>query len=267
MSDSTRPPVTADGTDHPLKRLREFTEARIGLGRYGAGLPTAASLDFAEAHARARDAVHSNFEAQAVAVTLEEAGYETIAVESRAQDRATYLRRPDLGRTLSDRSRDRLAAIPGGTFDLVVVVADGLSATAVNAHGAAVATGLLAALPGDWNVAPVVVATGARVALSDPIGEALDAKIALILIGERPGLSAANSLGAYLTFGPGPGRSDADRNCVSNIRPGGLRPEIAGQKLAGLIVRAAELGLSGTRLKDDADDRIAADASGPQLTG
>lgn len=267
MSDATKPPVTTDGADHPLKRLRDFTEARIGLGRRGAGLPTAAHLDFAEAHAKARDAVHSRFEAEAVATALEDAGFASIAVESQAGDRATYLRRPDLGRRLSENSRERLAAIPRQQFDLVVVVADGLSATAVNAHGAAVAIGLLAALPEGWNVAPVVVATGARVALSDPIGEALDAKIALMLIGERPGLSAANSLGAYLTFGPGAGRSDADRNCVSNIRPGGLRPETAGAKIAGLIVRAAELGLSGTRLKDDADDRIATDEASPQLPG
>ncbi|NDW06184.1 ethanolamine ammonia-lyase subunit EutC [Jiella pacifica] len=265
--DTPKTPAPSVGADHPLERLRQFTEARIGLGRHGAGLPTAAHLDFAEAHAKARDAVHSEFQAGALAKTLEEAGFDTVAIESQASDRATYLRRPDLGRRLSEGSRQKLEATSGGPFDLVVVLADGLSATAVNAHGAAVATGLLAALPEGWTVAPVVIASGARVALSDPIGEALDAKIALILIGERPGLSAANSLGAYLTFRPGPGRSDADRNCVSNIRPGGLRPEIAGEKLAGLIVRAAELGLSGTRLKDDADDRIAADAASPQLPG
>ncbi len=256
-----------ESTDHPLKRLHDFTEARIGLGRHGAGLPTAAHLDFAEAHAKARDAVHSTFEAEALAATLKEAGVDTIAAASQAQDRATYLRRPDLGRRLSEDSRERLQAIPGRPFDFALVVADGLSATAVNAHGATVALGLLAALPKDWSVAPVVVATGARVALSDPIGEALDARIVMILIGERPGLSAANSLGAYLTFAPKTGRSDADRNCVSNIRPGGLRPEIAGEKLAGLIVRASELGLSGTRLKDDADDRIAGDGASPQLPG
>lgn len=267
MSDATTPPMPVDGTDHPLKRLRAFTEARIGLGRRGAGLPTAAHLDFAEAHAKARDAVHSSFATEAIAAALEDAGFATIAADSRAGDRATYLKRPDLGRLLADASRQALAAAPGGPFDVALVVADGLSATAVNAHGATVATGILAALPDDWRIAPVVIASGARVALSDPIGEALRAKIVLMLIGERPGLSAANSLGAYLTFGPGPGRSDADRNCVSNIRPGGLRPEIAGAKLAGLVVRAAELGLSGTRLKDDADDRIAEGEARPQLPG
>ncbi|MCE7030365.1 ethanolamine ammonia-lyase subunit EutC [Jiella avicenniae] len=257
--DEPRDPSFApvERSDHPLKRLSKFTEARIGLGRRGAGLPTAARLDFAEAHAKARDAVHSEFRAEAIARTLADAGFETLAVESRAQDRATYLRRPDLGRRLAEASREKLRAAAGPRFDLVVVVGDGLSATAVNAHGAEVAGGLLSALPKEWTLAPVVVATGARVALSDPIGEALGAKIALMLIGERPGLSAANSLGAYLTFGPKTGRSDADRNCVSNIRPGGLSPQIAGEKLAGLVLRAAELGLSGTRLKDDADDRPA----------
>lgn len=258
-SDEPREPSTdaLQRTDHPLKRLRDFTEARIGLGRRGAGLPTAARLDFAEAHAKARDAVHSEFQADAIAKALADAGFDSIAAQSEAGDRATYLRRPDLGRRLSEASRQQLQAMSGGPFDLVVILADGLSATAVNAHGAEVAIGLLAALPQDWRIAPVVVATGGRVALSDPIGEALGARIALILIGERPGLSAANSLGAYLTFGPKPGRSDADRNCVSNIRPGGLAPKIAGEKLAGLVARAAELGLSGTRLKDDADDRPA----------
>ncbi|MBO0661884.1 ethanolamine ammonia-lyase subunit EutC [Jiella sp. MQZ9-1] len=254
MSDKIE--IAGPDDQHPLSRLRAFTEARIGLGRHGAGLPTRAHLDFAEAHARARDAVHSDFQAEAIAATLESAGFTAIGAASEAGDRATYLRRPDLGRRLSQRSVADLASRAEMPFDLVVVVADGLSATAVNAHGAAVAMGVLNAVPKSWRVAPVVVARGARVALSDPIGAALRAKIALMLIGERPGLSAANSLGAYLTFAPKPGRSDADRNCVSNIRPGGLRPEIAGDKLAGLIIRAAELGLSGTKLKDDADDRL-----------
>ncbi|TFF17657.1 ethanolamine ammonia-lyase subunit EutC [Jiella endophytica] len=264
--ETSKLPVFVTGRDeHPLKRLRDFTEARIGLGRRGAGLPTAAHLDFAEAHAKARDAVHSEFQADAIGAALREAGRANIPAESQAGDRATYLRRPDLGRRLAETSRKSLKAVEGGPFDLVVIVADGLSATAVNAHGAKVAAGLLGALPKDWRIAPVVVASGARVALSDPIGEALGAKIALMLIGERPGLSAANSLGAYLTFAPKPGRSDADRNCVSNIRPGGLKPEIAGEKLAGLVVRAAELGLSGTRLKDDADDRLGSDGETPRL--
>ncbi|MCB8838749.1 ethanolamine ammonia-lyase subunit EutC [Aurantimonas sp. VKM B-3413] len=263
-SEDAKPPV-APAPDHPLKRLRAFTEARIGLGRHGAGLPTSAHLDFAEAHARARDAVHAGFDIEGIESALTSAGFGTLRVSSEAQDRATYLRRPDLGRRLAGASRERLAAEPGeGGFDLVLVIADGLSATAVNTYGAATAAAILGHLPRQWRVAPIILATGARVALSDPIGEALGAKIALMLVGERPGLSAADSLGAYLTFGPRPGRTDADRNCVSNIRRGGLRPEAAAQKIAGLLLRSCELGISGTGLKDDTEDRLA-DADRPAI--
>ena len=245
---------------HPLARLKAHTDARIALGRSGAGLPTAAHLDFAEAHARARDAVHAEFAADAIAAELTAAGHATLSVASQAGDRATYLRRPDLGRRLSDVSRATLEeARAGEGLDLVLIVADGLSATAVNAYGALVANAIAKALPKSWRLAPVVVATGARVALSDPIGEALGARIALMLVGERPGLSAADSLGAYLTFGPRPGRSDADRNCVSNIRKGGIAPQAAARKLAGLLQRSRDLGLSGTALKDDVEDLIAED--------
>ncbi|MEX6505673.1 ethanolamine ammonia-lyase subunit EutC [Jiella sp. M17.18] len=258
MGEDAKPPA-APAPDHPLKRLRAFTEARIGLGRHGAGLPTAAHLDFAEAHARARDAVHAAFDAEAIAADLRAAGHRLLRVQSQAGDRASYLRRPDLGRRLADGSREQLLTAAGeGPFDLVLIVADGLSATAVNTYAAETAKLILDRLPADWRIAPVVLAHGARVALSDPIGEALSARIALMLVGERPGLSAADSLGAYLTFGPKPGRSDAERNCVSNIRSGGFRPDAAAEKIAGLLLRARDLGLSGTRLKDDADDRIAA---------
>ena len=254
----------ADGLSrpgHPLARLRDRTDARIALGRRGAGLPTAAHLDFAEAHAKARDAVHAAFDADAVEAALRSTGHATVRVASQAPDRATYLRRPDLGRRLSDASRAALAEA-ADAFDLVLIVADGLSAYAVNAYGADVAAATLDHLPRDWRIAPVVLASEARVALSDPVGEALGARIALMLVGERPGLSAADSLGAYLTFAPRPGRSDAERNCVSNIRRGGLAPEAAATKLAALAVRSRDLGLSGVRLKDDAEDRIAAPETG-----
>ena len=257
----------ADGAPHPLARLRTHTDARIALGRAGAGLPTAAHLDFAEAHARARDAVHAEFQADAIAAAIHAAGHPTLQVASQAIDRAMYLRRPDLGRTLSNASRSILeSAVEGDRFDLVLIVADGLSATAVNTYGADLANAVADALPRGWRLAPVVVAMGARVALSDPIGAALGARMALMLVGERPGLSAADSLGAYLTFDPKPGRSDADRNCVSNIRIGGLKPENAVKKLLGLLIRSRDLGLSGTRLKDDGDDRIAGDDP-PRIAG
>lgn len=245
-------PLTPATNVHPIAALRRYTEARIGLGRHGAGLPTAAHLDFAEAHARARDAVHASFEADAIASVLDEAGIATITAASDAPDRATYLRRPDLGRRLSDASRASLAALsPERPPELAIVIGDGLSARAVNTYAAETALGVLKLLPGEWSVAPVILASGARVALSDPIGEALSAALVLMLIGERPGLSTADSLGAYLTFGPRIGKTDADRNCVSNIRAGGLAPSLAAAKLAGLLTRARALGLSGVRLKDD----------------
>lgn len=240
---------------HPLAVLRRYTDARIGLGRHGAGLPTAAHLDFAEAHAKARDAVHAPFEADALAARLRQAGLAALRVASEAPDRAAYLRRPDLGRRLGEASRAALAehAAAAGEPppDLVLIIGDGLSARAVNSYGAETVLAVVKALPGAWRIAPVVLAAGARVALSDPIGEALGARLVLMLIGERPGLSAADSLGAYLTYGPRTGRTDADRNCVSNIRAGGLAPAPAAAKLAGLLVRARALGFSGVRLKDD----------------
>lgn len=244
---------------HPLARLRRHTDARIALGRFGAGLPTAAHLDFAEAHAAARDAVHAEFDMAGVGAALGAAGHPSLRVASEASDRPAYLRRPDLGRLLAPESAALLRQTPG-PHDLVLIIADGLSAFAANSYGAAVAAGILERLPDGWTVAPVVIASHARVALSDPIGEALGARMALMLVGERPGLSAADSLGAYLTFGPRPGRSDADRNCVSNIRDRGLNPSAAVEKLVDLIRRSHELGLSGVGLKDDGDDRLA-DAS------
>ncbi|MBC8129001.1 MAG: ethanolamine ammonia-lyase subunit EutC [Rhizobiaceae bacterium] len=238
---------------HPIAALRRYTEARIGLGRYGSGLPTAAHLDFAEAHARARDAVHAAFEADAIAAHLQTAGRPCVHVASEAGDRATYLRRPDLGRRLSAAARAELAALVSGFEppDLAIVIGDGLSARAVNTYAGESALSILKLLPQAWHVAPIVLASGARVALSDPIGEVLGARLVLMLIGERPGLSAADSLGAYLTFAPRSGKTDADRNCVSNIRAGGLAPQLAAAKIAGLLTRARALGLSGVGLKDD----------------
>lgn len=254
------------GEAHPLARLKRHTDARIALGRAGAGLPTAAHLDFAEAHAKARDAVHAEFDADRIASELETAGFGSVRVTSRAGDRVDYLKRPDLGRRLSVKSKTVLEDARGGApspavgengcFDLALIVADGLSARAVNAYAVEVAILIAEHLAGGWRIAPVVIACGARVALSDPIGETLGARIALILIGERPGLTAADSLGAYLTFEPKPGRSDAQRNCVSNIRKGGLRPREAARKLAGLLRRSRELQLSGTKLKDDVEHRL-----------
>ena len=230
----------------PLARLRAMTSARVALGRRGAGLPTAPLLAFERDHAFARDAVHAPFDLSRVAAALEPRP--TIAVASQAPDRAAYLRRPDLGRRLDGESADRLAR---GDWDLAIVVGDGLSAPAVHAHAAPVASRLIERLP-DWRAAPIVLARLARVALGDEIGARLGARIVVVLIGERPGLSAADSLGAYLTWRPAVGRLDSERNCVSNIRPPeGLGYEAAADTLAWLIRAAGRLGLTGVGLKDE----------------
>lgn len=234
-----------DLTRDPWARFRTATRARIGLGRAGDALPTKPLLDFQLAHARARDAVHGVVDFDALADAL---GRETIAVHSAAADRAIYLRRPDLGRRLDSSSRDLLIQ---GEWDAVFVIADGLSAAAVTDHAATLVEAALARLPG-WRIAPVVLARQARVALGDEVGELLGAALAVVLIGERPGLSVANSLGAYLTWGPRVGRKDSERNCISNIHADGLGYQAAADRLAGLMAEARRLKLSGINLKEDA---------------
>lgn len=241
-------------TPNPWQGLRRFTSARIGLGRAGDSLPTEALLAFQLDHARARDAVHLPFEAAAVGAQIAAAGHEVIDVHSDAENRAVYLRRPDLGRRLSARSRWLLErrAEGGEGYDVVFVVADGLSALATHRHAAPLLLATAAALGGlGWRVAPIVVASQARVALADEVGELLRAEQAAILIGERPGLSVADSLGVYLTYGPRLGRSDAERNCISNIHAQGLSYEAAQATLIYLMSAARRLRLSGVELKDN----------------
>lgn len=231
----------------PWGRLRQATPARIGLGRVGDAPPVSAMLDFQLAHARARDAVHTPLDVAALKAALD--GLPQATVRSRAPDRATYLRRPDLGRSLDPECLEQL---PAGDWDLVLVLADGLSARAVQQHAPSLVRALLPKLPG-WKVAPVVIATQGRVALGDEIGGALGAKLCAVLVGERPGLSVADSLGVYLTYEPRPGRRDSERNCISNIHPaGGLSPEAAAAKLAWLMTEARHRRLTGVDLKDDA---------------
>jgi ethanolamine ammonia-lyase small subunit len=234
-----KPPALRD-------RLRALTQARLLLGRAGQGLPTRALLDFQLDHGRARDAVHTAFEPERVAAAID---WPALTVSSRAGDRSEYLTRPDLGRLLSDGDATRLT--PAGD-ELAIVIADGLSATAVHAHAAPLLTALLARL-GDWRIAPVVLARQGRVALGDAIGEALKVEAVLVLIGERPGLSASDSLGAYLTWAPRTGRQDSERNCVSNIRPPhGLGYGAAADALTNLLVAARRLQLTGVALKPGA---------------
>lgn len=237
--------------DDPWARLARLTPARIGLGRAGTGLPTIEVLRFGLAHAQARDAVHTPMDRAEVAAGIEALGFATLALSSAALDRATYLRRPDLGRALSDESRTRLADTPAEPVDLAIVVADGLSARAVH-EGAA---GFLAAFKphigrAGWSLAPIVVATQGRVALGDGIGAALKARAVVVLIGERPGLSSPDSLGVYLTLDPRIGRSDAERNCISNVRPAGLSHDLAAFRLDWLLREAFLRGITGVNLKD-----------------
>ena len=239
--------------DDPWAVLRAATRARVALGRAGDALPTVRELEFRAAHAAARDAVHQPLDPAVVRAALDSAldgtaprGRELLEVRSAAPDRATYLQRPDLGRQLAEGT-----SLPRADADLAVLVADGLSPRAVHEHAAGLVTALLERLPG-WTVAPLVLAHQARVALGDAVGEALGARAVVVLIGERPGLSSADSLGVYLTWDPRPGRADSERNCVSNVRPPhGLSYAQAADTVAALLGAARELGASGVVLKDE----------------
>lgn len=244
--------------------LRRFTTARVALGRAGHALPTAAHLDFQEAHARARDAVWSALDTAGLAAELAPLGLPVRQVTSEAPDRRGYLLRPDLGRRLAEADRAALAqAARPGCFALVV--ADGLCASGVQAQAAAVLAHLVPGLrDAGWDLAPVVVATQARVALGDDIGESLGAACGAVLIGERPGLSAVDSLGIYLTWAPRRGRTDAERNCISNVRPAGLAPAEAARKLLWLVAAARRLGGTGVALKDEQPAALPA-AAAPAL--
>lgn len=258
------PPILPD--DDPWMALRRYTHARIALGRAGNGLPTRAQLAFELAHAQARDAVHAPLDAQSLEAALHDAGFATLQVHSAASDRADYLRRPDLGRRLdaySAASLDEHARQQDGRPDLLFVVADGLSSHAVARHALPVLTRVRAQLP-ELRLGPVVIAQQARVALGDDIGERLQARLVAVMLGERPGLSSPDSLGIYITHAPRRGCNDAQRNCISNVRPQGLAYESAAFKLGYLVSRALALGLTGVALKDDSD-RLGHPAAGGTL--
>lgn len=253
MVDETLP--SAD----PWQALRRYTNARIALGRAGDSLPTAPLLAFQYDHARARDAVHLPFDAEGVAAAAGAARLPVLIVHSAAPDRPAYLKRPDLGRRLSDNARTVLSAHTppdDETYDAVLVIADGLSALAVHRHAAPLVIHIAEALQGlGWRLAPIVVVRQGRVAIADEIGSLLRARQAAILIGERPGLSVADSLGIYLTYDPRPGRTDAERNCISNIHVHGQSYAAATQTLIYLMSEARRLKLSGVALKDERAER------------
>jgi ethanolamine ammonia-lyase small subunit len=227
--------------------LRRFTPARVALGRVGAGLPTAAHLAFQADHAAARDAVHAELDVATLQAELTGFGLASTSVRSACPDRPTYLRRPDLGRQLDPADRKALAASPAP--GLAFVVCDGLSATAVQRHAAPL---LALIVPRLEPAGSIVIAGQGRVALGDAIGEALGAAAVVVLIGERPGLSAPDSLSVYLTWAPRRGRADAERNCLSNIRPEGLPLAEAARKLAWLVGEMRRRRLTGVALKDEA---------------
>ncbi len=234
----------------PWADLRRHTPARIGLGRSGVALPTNEVLRLAAAHAQARDAVQVALDEAALEAQLRTQGWRCVTVSSRCASRGEYLRRPDLGRRLSPADAVRLQDLAAGSVDLAIVVGDGLSALAVQRHAPPLLAALHHALGDKLTAAPLVIATQARVALADEIGALLHARVALILLGERPGLSSPDSLGAYLTHAPALGRVDAERNCVSNIRPEGLPPERAAERIVWLLRESLRRGVSGVALKD-----------------
>jgi ethanolamine ammonia-lyase small subunit len=235
-----------------LPDLKQMTEARVQLGRFGAGVPTRAAQSFLLDHARARQAVWSEVDWKLLASHLIDLGLELAEVQSEAGDREIYVRRPDLGRRLSKAAAEQLSQRRSGA-DVVIVIADGLSASAIDAHAAPLVRAIVARLTARrLSIAPLILASQARVALADPIGQALKARVSIILIGERPGLSSADSLGVYMTFDPKPGTPDSRRNCISNIRKGGLGIERAADIVLGLVTAMLATEISGVELKPGA---------------
>jgi ethanolamine ammonia-lyase small subunit len=239
----------------PWIDLRNHTAARIALGRAGGSLPTREVLSFAADHAAARDAVHAALDVDALEADVKRLGLDCIRLASKATgDRALYLQRPDLGRQLDDKSRAVLAGLasPAGSVDLALIVSDGLSAPAAQRQVPPLLETLLPLLrDAGLRLSPVFMVRDARVALQDEIGQLVGAEAALILLGERPGLGTPDSLGAYLVFAPKPGRTDAQRNCVSNIHPRGLSFAAAAGTLHYLVTESLRRRLSGIALKDE----------------
>jgi len=248
------PSVTAN----PWQSLRRFTAARIALGRAGVSLPTAPQLAFQLAHAQARDAVHLALDVEALQRQLVDAGIagaqQCQVLDSAAGDRLTYLQRPDLGRRLSDLSREQLSdgADQEPIHDLAFVIADGLSSLAIARNAAPFLAALQRRMAArQWSLAPLSIVRQARVAIGDEVGSLLRAKLVVVLIGERPGLSSPDSMGLYLSWMPRVGMHDAQRNCISNVRPQGLGYEDAAAKLDYLLAEAHRRALTGVALKDE----------------
>lgn len=273
--------------DNPWRVLEAFTDARIGLGRVGGSLPTNEHLAFQLAHAQARDAVHLPLDVDRLIEQLQQPNRsdnaEPLVLDSQAVDRVTYLQRPDLGRRLHSSSQQAIQtfnqdytskSVDKQAFDLAIVLVDGLSSQAVQSHAAPFITQLKQALVEDsakhnreWHLAPFTIVKQGRVAIGDEIGQLLGAKVVLVLIGERPGLSSPDSLGLYLTWGPKVGLTDAARNCISNIRPAGLDVTQAANRTMYLLQESRRRQISGVQLKDRTvnQQRVADTSSKPFL--
>lgn len=252
MTEDNRPVAGGD----PWGKLRRYTPARIALGHSGTSLPTKPHLEFQLAHARARDAVHHPLDIPALTDRLRSFGHDPIVLKSRAENRPTYLQRPDKGRRLAEGSIETLKSVPKPEtpYDVAFVICDGLSALAIEENAVKFLEAMLPSLAKDaWNIAPLCVVKEGRVAIGDEIGEMLNAGLVAVLIGERPGLSSPDSMGLYMTLNPRVGLTDESRNCISNVRPAGLSYEGASYKLNYLMTEARRRGVSGVTLKDDAE--------------
>jgi ethanolamine ammonia-lyase small subunit len=255
MADPRPPAIAAAAADDATwEGLRRLTAARIGLERSGASLATGAMLELRLAHARARDAVHAPLDEARLSADLAAAGWPLLAVSSAVQDRTQYLMRPDLGRQLAPDATAVLASHEAGGHDVALVVTEGLSARAVERHGPPLLAALLRQLrTEDWRIAPLTLVRQGRVAIGDAVAQILRARLVMVLIGERPGLSAPHSMGAYLTWQPGPHTTDANRNCISNIRPEGIDPADAALKIMQLMRAMRAREMSGVALKDETE--------------
>ncbi|HEY6259208.1 MAG TPA: ethanolamine ammonia-lyase subunit EutC [Xanthobacteraceae bacterium] len=253
MADHQPTPITGARED-PWAGLRSLTAARIGLARSGASLATAPLLEFRLAHARARDAVHAPFDDARLRADLATLGLALLTVASAVHDRAQYLMRPDLGRRLAAQANETLTQHAGAGHDVALVMTDGLSARAVERHAPPFVAALLPPLRAvGWRIAPLTIVRQGRVAIGDAVAQLLRARMVAILIGERPGLTAPDSMGAYLTWQPGPQTTDAERNCVSNIRPEGIDPAGAALKVLHLLRAMRVREMSGVGLKDETE--------------
>ena len=246
--------TSASTVQDPWADLKQFTRARIALGRVGSSLPTKEILNFGMSHAMARDAVHLALDVGSLEKQIQSLGCDVLKLHSRAPDRASYLLRPDWGRRLNDESAQIIKALSQQKkIDVSIVIGDGLSSLAVQKHAAPMLEAIQQTLPSEWNMGAIAIASQARVALADEVGELMGARLVILLIGERPGLSSPDSLGIYLTYQPKVGCSDADRNCISNVRPEGLSYEAAAKKLIWLAQESMRLKVSGVALKDESD--------------